>query len=146
MNPQRFSIHPGEWAIAQLAPEAPIPAWALDSSGFSALIKTAHELSIVVPTSKVPENVRYERGWSLLELHGPFAFEQTGILASFATPLAEAGIGLFALSTFDTDYLLVKAESIDRAIRALVPAGPSREYQKALGDVSAKGHCSANRY
>jgi uncharacterized protein len=127
MKSQRFSIYPGEWAIAKLASDAPIPAWALRGSGFSSATRTARELSIVAPAAEVPRDIQAERGWSLLELHGPFAFDQTGILASFATPLAEAGIGVFALSTFDTDYLLVKAETADQAIRALVAAGHSLE-------------------
>jgi hypothetical protein len=127
MKPQRFSVCPGEWAIAKLAADAPVPVWALGCSGFSSVTRTGGELSIVAPAVEVPLDIPAERGWSLLQLKGPFAFDQTGILASFATPLAEAGIGLFALSTFDTDYLLVKAEVIDRAIHALVAAGHTRE-------------------
>jgi uncharacterized protein len=116
-------MHPGEWAIARLASDAPIPAWALTSPRFASLTRTAAELSIVVPAAEVPETVQAERGWSLLQLMGPFAFDQTGILASFATPLAKAGIGIFAVSTFDTDYLLVKADAAERAVCVLQAAG-----------------------
>jgi uncharacterized protein len=126
MKPLRFSMHPGEWAIARLTSDAPIPAWALASPRFASLTRTANELSIVVPAADVPETVQAERGWSLLQLLGPFAFDQTGILASFARPLAEAGIGIFALSTYDTDYLLVKADACERAVRVLQAAGHAR--------------------
>lgn len=127
MNPTRFSLLHGEWAIAKLAADAPVPAWALRGSGFSSVTRTASELSIVAPAADVPMDLQAERGWALIQLRGPFAFDQIGILASFAAPLAEAGIGLFVLSTFDTDYLLVKAESVDGATRALVAAGHTLE-------------------
>lgn len=123
MKPQRFSVCPGEWAIAKLASAAPIPDWALRGGGFTSATRTARELSIVAPAADVPADILAERGWALLQLQGPFAFDQTGILASFAAPLAAAGIGIFALSTYDTDYLLVKAMDLDRAIRALEAAG-----------------------
>lgn len=118
-----FSILPGEWAIARLAPDAPIPAWATAPAGFLSVTRTADELSVVAPAAAVPGEVRAENGWALLQLRGPFAFDQTGILASFAGPLAEAGIALFALSTFDTDYLLVKRARLPSALDALRAAG-----------------------
>lgn len=123
MKSQAFSILRGEWAVAQLAPDAPSPAWAMGPAPFLSITRTATELSIVAPASAVPADVRAERGWALFKLQGPFAFDQTGILASFAAPLADAGIGLFALSTFDTDYLLVKTAQAPAAIAALLAAG-----------------------
>lgn len=123
MKPQRFSVCPGEWAVAKLAADAPFPEWALRRTGFSSSTRTATELSIVAPAADVPADTLAERGWALLRLQGPFAFDQTGILASFAAPLAAAGVGIFALSTYDTDYLLVKAGALDRTIQALVAAG-----------------------
>lgn len=123
MKPQRFAILPGEWAVARLAPDAPIPPWALAPAPFHSVTRTAAELSIVAPAAQVPVEVRAERGWALLRLQGPFAFDQTGILASVAAPLAAAGVGLFALSTFDTDYLLVKAAQLPEALAALRAEG-----------------------
>ena len=123
MNPLRFSILPGEWTIAQLAPDTPLPIWALGPAAFLSVTRTAAELSIVAPTSSVPAGIHAERGWSVLKLQGPFAFDQTGILASIAVPLANAGIGIFTLSTFDTDYLLVKAAQRPAALAALLAAG-----------------------
>ena len=76
-----------------------------------------------IPTDQEP----VERGWNLLKLHGPLAFTETGILASFAAPLAKAGIAIFVVSTFDTDYVLVKTATLDGAVRALAEAGHVRE-------------------
>lgn len=123
MKPQRFSILPGEWAVARLAPDASSPPWALAPAAFCAITRTADELSIVAPAAAVPAGIRAEGGWTILRLQGPFAFDQTGILASFAAPLAEAGIGIFATSTFDTDYLLIKTSQMPAAIAALLAAG-----------------------
>ena len=123
MKPQVFSVLPGEWAVARLAADAPVPAWAAAPAPFASVTRTSAELSIVAPAAAVPAGVRAEGGWTVLRLQGPFAFDQTGILASIATPLAEAGIGLFALSTFDTDYVLVKTAHRSAALAALRAAG-----------------------
>ncbi len=123
MKSLRFSVLPGEWVIARLAPVAPLPAWVTGLTTFSSITRTAEELSIVVPAVAVPDDVRAERGWTLFQLQGPFAFDQTGILASIAMPLAAAGVGIFALSTFDTDYLLVKTTHLACALAALLAAG-----------------------
>lgn len=123
MTSQKFSILPGEWAILKLPPNAPVPAWTLFPAAFISVTRTTDELSIVAPSSSIPIEISAERGWTLLQLKGPFAFDQTGILASIATPLAEAGVGIFALSTFDTDYLLVKTAQIQIALASLLAAG-----------------------
>ena len=123
MKSQAFSILRGEWAVARLAPDARVPAWAMGPAPFLSIARTANELSIVAPAAAVPADVCAERGWALFKLQGPFAFDQTGILASFAAPLADAGIGLFALSTFDTDYLLVKTAQAPAAVATLLAAG-----------------------
>jgi uncharacterized protein len=113
---------PGRWAVCRLHAEAAVPAWAEGGSFFSAT-RTREELSIVCEEAAVPEGVKAERGWAALRLHGPIPFATTGVLASLAAPLAAAGISLFALSTFDTDYLLVKAESLAAAVSALRKSG-----------------------
>ena len=123
MTSQKFSILPGEWAILKLPPNAPVPAWTLLPVSFISVTRTTDELSIVAPSSIVPSDLSAERGWTLLQLKGPFAFNQTGILASIATPLANAKVGIFALSTFDTDYLLVKTSQIPMALATLLAAG-----------------------
>lgn len=124
MHAIAFRLVPGEWAIARLPAAAPLPDWALLPGAFVALVRTAEELSIVAPAASTPADLpSVETGWSLLQLQGPFAFSETGILASFASPLAEAGIALFAVSTFNTDYLLLKTATLPAALRALAAAG-----------------------
>ncbi|MBI2214966.1 MAG: ACT domain-containing protein [Acidobacteria bacterium] len=121
----RFRTRETELAIARLEPDAAIPAWAWGGA-FASVTRTFRELSIVCLAERVPGEVRHERGWAMLELEGPFAFELTGILASFLAPLAEAKIGIFAISTFDTDVVLVKRASLDAALAALARAGHVR--------------------
>ena len=118
-----FSVIRGEWAVVRLPPGEAMPHWSLSPTEFTSITRTSDELSIVCPASMVPDGQRAERDWTLLKLHGPFPFDQVGVLASFATPLAEAKISIFALSTFDTDYILVKASKLDLACRVLVLAG-----------------------
>ena len=113
----------GEFAVCRLAPDtAAIPAWATAGPWF-AITRTADELSIVCPAAQVPGEVRAETGWRMLRLTGPFPFELTGVLAAVLAPLAGAAIPIFALSTYDTDYVLVKAHDLARAVAALRAAG-----------------------
>jgi hypothetical protein len=105
-------------AVCRLDQGSGVPSWATSGDFFS-VTRTPEELSIVCQESIVPEGVRAEKGWRVLRVVGTFEFSTVGILASLTTPLAEAGIGLFALSTFDTDYLLVKEHDLDRAVGAL---------------------------
>ena len=121
----RFSVLPGSWAIVRLPPDANVPAAALVPP-FHSVTRTPDELSLVCPDDAVPDGARVERGWAVLVLAGPFPFELTGILLSFLAPLAEAGVGIFAMSTFDTDYVLVKREKLDEAVAALTAAGHER--------------------
>jgi hypothetical protein len=90
---------------------------------FTSITRTAEELSIVCPQENVPEGVKAEKGWICFELVGPFPFSQTGVLASFIDPLAERGVSIVAISTFDTDYVLVKEEFAGTALEALQEAG-----------------------
>ncbi len=116
----------GRWAVARLGPTDPIPDWALVADGFSSVTRTAEELSLAVPEDRVPADVRAERGWGLIQLAGPLPFSEVGVLAGVAGPLAAAGISLFAISTFDTDYLLVNGSRLEEACRTLVAAGYQR--------------------
>jgi hypothetical protein len=81
------------------------------------------ELSVVCQEELVPANIRAENGWRGLKVEGPLDFALTGILAGLASALAQAGVSLFAISTFDTDYILVKEKDLAKAIRALEQAG-----------------------
>lgn len=122
MRSLRFSVLPGSWAVVRLPPDSDAPAAALVPP-FHSVTRTPDELSLVCPDHAVPEGARAEAGWAVLVLAGPFPFELTGILASILAPLAAAGVGIFAMSTFDTDYVLVKRERLDEAVAALVAAG-----------------------
>ena len=117
-----LSVLPETFAVSRLASSEPIPGWATTAQVFS-ITRTAEELSVVAPESATPSDVRAERGWRALQVAGPIDFSLTGVLASVLQPLAEARIGIFAVSTFDTDYVLVRAESLDPAIAALRAAG-----------------------
>lgn len=104
---------------------ARLPAWATEG-GFFCIARTQGEVSIVSASNRLPqdrEGLVVEDGWIALELEGPFPFSMTGVLASFLDPLAEAEIPIFAISTFDTDYVLIKRENLDRARAALLAAG-----------------------
>ncbi|MEW4566409.1 ACT domain-containing protein [Tautonia sp. JC769] len=130
-TPSRLSlvVHPGEYTVARLGPDAPTPSWAVDQpAGLVSLTRTPAELSIVCPTDCVPPEVRAERGWRLLEVEGPLPFEMTGVLASIADPLAEEGVNIFVISTFETDFILVPDRRFDHAIASLLLAGHSVQH------------------
>jgi len=114
----RFTIEAGRWAIARLAPGVSFPEWAA-SEVFCSLTRTRDELSVVCPEGAVPGGVRSEGGWALVRLEGPFPFTAVGVLSSVLAPLARAGVSIVAVSTFDTDYVLVKQENLGRAVEAL---------------------------
>jgi hypothetical protein len=117
-----LSVLPELYAICRLSPEAHVPDWA-KAGNFLSITRTSDELSIVCVETGVPESVRCDRGWRCLKLEGPLDLSLTGILASLLSPLAEARINIFAVSTFDTDYLLVKEEKLARATEVLTRAG-----------------------
>jgi uncharacterized protein len=114
----------GPIAVCRLPADAETPGWA-STRPFVSITRTADELSIVCAEDDVPtdEEIKVERGWRVFKFDGPFAFNLTGILVSVLQPLADAKIGIFAISTFDTDYVLVKADDLAQAINALRLAG-----------------------
>ena len=105
-------------AICRFSPDAAIPA-RLGESDFVSITRTPDELSIVCGENSIPDDVEAERNWRLIKVMGPLDFSLTGILASLISPLADAGISIFAISTFDTDYLLVKKDTMKRALGIL---------------------------
>jgi hypothetical protein len=127
MGTYRFKVIPGELAIVRLAPHGAVPDWVAGAGPLVSLTRTGDELSIVCPAARVPTGLRVEAGWSALKLEGPIPFDQVGVLASIVKPLAEAGISVFAISTFDTDYVLIKTASLQGALAALTGAGHVRE-------------------
>ncbi len=123
----QLALLPYSIAIARLSPGQEIPQWAWESKAFLSVTYTTDELSIVCPGSSVPADVRCEKGWVAIKVRGPLDFSLTGILAALASPLAADGIPIFALSTFDTDYVLVKEQDLLRAKKALERAGHTFE-------------------
>lgn len=110
----------GRFAVARLEADAPIPDWtSARSSSFISITRTNDELSIVAPEDVVPNNVKAERDFIAFAVVGPLDFSLTGILARLTAALAEASIPVFAVSTFDTDYLLVRAAHREAARSAL---------------------------
>jgi uncharacterized protein len=122
MSGQRFSVLNGSWVVVRLPPSAPVPSWALRSDQFISITRTRDELSIVSSETLVT-GVEGERGWSILKVHGPIPFDQVGLLASIAAPLASRQISLFAISTFDTDYILIKSVDLTAACECLAAVG-----------------------
>ena len=117
-----LSILDGAFAICRLDASAQLPEWAMAGDFFS-ITRAASEISIVCAQEGVPEDVRCERDWRCFRVEGPLDFSLTGILNSLTAPLASAGVSIFAISTFDTDYLLVKERDFERTIENLVSAG-----------------------
>jgi len=118
----KFSLLPGKFAVCRLPPDAPLPDWGVNGL-FTSVTRTADELSIVCPAENVPKEHKPEVPWICFKLEGPFSFTQVGILASFVDPLAERGVPIFAVSTHDTDYVLVSEEFAAAALDALQEAG-----------------------
>ena len=114
-----LSAMPMQWAVVRLDPSSSIPQWAAQGNDFFSITKTAEELSIVCVEENVPSGVKVEKGWKCFKLKGPFDFGTTGVLSSVIEPLGKAKIGIFAISTFDTDYVLVKKENFEKAIAVL---------------------------
>ena len=109
-------------SVCQLDAHAMVPDWA-DRGSFVSITRTSEELSIVCPAEVVPAGVRQSRGWRVLRVEGSFDFSETGVLTSIAGPLAEAGISMLAVCTYDTDYVLVKEADLAGAIDVLKRAG-----------------------
>jgi hypothetical protein len=118
----KFRQLPGFYAIVRQPQDAPVLDWATKGD-FTSITRTVDELSIVCPADSVPKDIDPGSRWICLKLEGPFPFSQTGILLSFIEPLSNNGVPIFAISTFDTDYVLVQEESSGAAMNALQRAG-----------------------
>jgi hypothetical protein len=125
-----LTVLPGSFAMVRLAADAPLPSWATRGDFFS-ITRTRDELSIVCVAAQVPGGVAAEMGWRALKVTGPFALSEIGVLAALAAPLAKARVSVFAISTVDTDYLLVSEKQLHAAIAALKGAGHGVEESAA---------------
>ena len=118
----RLSVLGERLAVCRLDAGSAVPDWAT-AAQFSSITRTAGELSVVCPEERVPVGITCERGWRALRLEGPFEFEMTGLLTSVAVPLAESGVSILAIATYETDYLLVQESQLDLATEALRERG-----------------------
>ena len=118
MEKLTLSILPEKLGICHFDKNSEIPDWAKNIS-FCSITRTKDELSIVCPQDKIPAGVMVERDWRAFKVQGPLGFTMAGIVASLAKPLADAEISIFYISTFETDYLLVKEENLERVKKIL---------------------------
>jgi hypothetical protein len=118
-----LDVLPDTLAVCRLPPDAALPAWASVPVPFLTISRTAEELSITTRQSAVPPAVHCERDSRALRVRGTLPPDLVGILVSIAEPLARAGLSIFAISTYDTDYVLVKARDLPAALEALRKAG-----------------------
>lgn len=116
-----IDIAPGDYTVSRLPAGTEPPR--LEAAGLVSITSTPTEVSIVCPTDVAPETEHAHPGWRLLTVRGPLEFDLTGIMAALAGELAAAGVSLFAVSTYDTDHVLVKATDLQRAVKALREAG-----------------------
>lgn len=127
MHPLTLLVLPDRLAVCRLPPDAPLPA--LPADGLWSITRTADELSVILPEAALPQQGsepagwKAEPGWRALRVEGTLDFSLTGILASIAEPLAESGVPLFALSTYDTDYILIRDADLEWAKSALAASG-----------------------
>jgi uncharacterized protein len=119
-----LDLYAADLAVCRLPADALVPDWAQQASGpLVSITWTDRELSIVVAQAAVPPDVQAEGGWRAMAVRGPLPFHLVGILASLATPLADAEVPVFAISTHDTDWLLVRHDRLKDALAALAAAG-----------------------
>jgi uncharacterized protein len=118
----RLKRLPGSYAVCRLDAASAIPDWA-DGEGFVSISRSDDELSVVCRAERVPGDVKQDADWVCYKLVGPFAFDETGIVSAVIGPISDAGIGIFLVSTFDGDHLLLKETDTARAEPVLLNAG-----------------------
>jgi hypothetical protein len=118
----QLRVLPDGYAVVRLDPGSELPAW-VDRGPFRSVTRTDTEVSVVCRDRDVPDGESAERGWRVLEVKGPLDFSLTGVVASLVVPLAAAEIPIFVVSTFETDYVLIRSSDLDAASSALTGAG-----------------------
>ena len=121
MKALSLTVLSGEFSVWRLAADAPLPP--SEPGSFLSMTRTSDELSVVSQSTDVPEGALAEVGWRCLRVEGPLPFEMMGVLAALSAPLAKAKVPIFVVSTYDTDYLLVKAADLERACAILRDEG-----------------------
>jgi hypothetical protein len=118
-----LSLFEGCLAVCRLPSSSTVPTWAFAKGPLNSITRSEKELSVICAETAVPSGVRCERGWRVMKVENTLNFALTGILVSLADPLADAGVSIFTVSTFDSQYLMVKEASIEVALKILVNAG-----------------------
>lgn len=123
MSRRTLTLRPWRLAICRFDAGAPLPSWVFhDGATLWCVMRTPEEMSVVCAEDDLPPSVtRVERGWRAFSLAGPIPFDETGVMASLVSPLAKAGVPVFVLSTYDTDWLLVRESNLAKA-RAVLEA------------------------
>lgn len=119
MEKLTLSIVPEKLGICHLAKNSPIPDWAQEKTNFTSITQTMDELSIVHPQEKIPGGVLVEKDWRAFKLEGDVELSSVGIIASLSKPLAEAGISILNVSTYETNYILVEEKNLEKAKEVL---------------------------
>ena len=119
----RILMLPNRLAVCRLSSDSPVPAWAETGGDFVATTRTPDELSIVCAVDAVPDGVPNEGPWRAFKVQGPLVMTLLGVVAALADPLRDAGFSIFAISTYDTDYILVHEPDLEAATQALRHAG-----------------------
>lgn len=112
-----------EFSVCRFDRNAILPVDLFVSGNFTSITKTQDEISIVVESARIPQGDYVESGWRMLQIEGPLSFDMIGVLSSISAPLTEAKISVFVISTYDTDYILVKESNLDLARTVLQSAG-----------------------
>ena len=120
----KLSLLEDFFGICVFENNAPIPDWVVAAS-FCSITRTEKELTVVCPQNIIPADIEHERDWRCFRIDGSFDLNQIGVISSLAAPLAQAGISIFVVSSYDTDYILVKEEKVEQAIAVLSGDGHS---------------------
>lgn len=133
-----LDLLPGDYAICRCGPSAPVPNW-VPHEGFASVTRTPTELSVVCAADAVPANTKREGPFRIFAVRGPLDFGLVGVMASLTSPLAAVGVSIFAVSTYDTDYLLVRAADVECAAGVLRHAGHHVAVKRSRRPKSARG-------
>ena len=119
----RLTVLETRLTVCRLPADSPIPAWLDDAGDFVSITRTPDELSIVAASDAIPAGLPAEDPWRAFKVQGPLVMTLIGVVAAIADPLRDAGIAIFAISSFDTDYVLVHEPDVAAAVEALTAAG-----------------------
>jgi hypothetical protein len=122
-----IDIAPEEYTVTLLPGGSEPPR--IESAGLVSITSTPAGVSVVCPTYVAPPSEHFRAGWRLFTVRGPLEFDLTGVMAALAGELAAAGVTLLAVSTYDTDHVLVKAADLARAVKALREAGHEVDHE-----------------